>query len=97
VAILGLEGYDRPVRPTGSGNEGIHSVSGKHLTPVLEVLNVPPHHDLVALVHIGSQLEDLAAVGSKVTAYAMPENGTWKVVWADGTVVTIPPLKPVRS
>jgi hypothetical protein len=92
VAVLGLEGYDRPAMPAACGNEGIHSVSGKFLVPMLEVTELRPLQELVALVHIGSRLDDPAELGAKVTAYAMADSGVWKVVWADGLVVEIPPL-----
>ena len=93
VAIAGITGYTRAELPTAFGNDGIHSVSGKHLTPVLEASPLVPGQVLAAVVHIGSRLEHPEQLGELVRDFTLQDDGSWRVTWSDGTAVQIPALE----
>jgi hypothetical protein len=92
VAIAGIQGYRQTLSPTAFGNVGIHSVSGKQLTPLVEAAIGPGPSEFASLVYIGARLDEPRTITALLDGFHRRDDGSWVVLWADGRDVIVPPL-----
>ncbi len=93
VAIARLRGYDGQRRAAAwRGRDGINSVYGQYLMPLLAVDRLESRHDLICLVHLGAADFDITELTSVVADAGWSEDGAFSVTWRDGTAVQVPPL-----
>ena len=90
VAIQRLRGYDGQ-RPAAAwlGRADLNSVHGRSLLPLLTVERLAPGHELLCLVRVG-----VAEAGElpEVAAADWTPDGTFRLTWAGGDTVEVPPL-----
>lgn len=93
VAIVRLKGYDGQRRATvWQGRDNLNSVFGHYVLPLLTLDRLKPIQELICLVYIGTSDVNTAVLTSQVTDASWLEDGSFKLVWSDGSCVEVPPL-----
>jgi hypothetical protein len=93
VAIARLRGYNGQRRAAAwRGRADLNSVYGRYVLPLLTASDLQPEHELVCLVYIGAAQGDPAGLTSQVAQAAWLADGSFRLCWADGTIVEVPPL-----
>jgi len=96
VAIVRLRGYDGQRRAGAwRGRDDLNSVHARYALPLLTVARLAPMHELICLVHIGGADYDPTTLHAEVAEAAWGEDGTFTLVWGDGTRVVVPSVLAV--
>lgn len=93
IAIIRVKGYDGQRRAAAwQARDGLNSVFGRYVLPLLTIDRLQLVHELICIVHIGRAGIDPAALARLVAEAVWLENEAFRLTWDNGQTIEVPPL-----